>query len=106
MTGSLLRAKGVEQPIDDAPGKLVHIWSHTGRFPFFAAGNADGDAEMLSLARFSLLVHHDDAEREFAYDAGAERALAAAKERGWTIVSMKHDFDAVFAAEALAVSQR
>jgi len=94
--GQLVRADGVEQPIDDGPGKPVHIWARTGRKPLFAAGNADGDIEMLSTARFALLVHHDDAEREFAYDAGAERALDEAATRGWTVASMKNDFSTVF----------
>lgn len=97
--GGLVRAEGIETPIDDGPGKPVHIWSRVGQLPLFAAGNADGDVEMLSLARFALLVHHDDAEREFAYDAGAERALATAGDRGWTIASMRDDFRTVFGAE-------
>jgi phosphoserine phosphatase len=94
--GELYRTATIEQPIDDGPGKPVHIWSRTGRKPLLAGGNADGDVPMLETARFGLLVHHDDAEREFAYDAGAERALAAARERRWTIVSMKGDFRSVF----------
>jgi hypothetical protein len=68
----------------------------TGRTPLLAGGNADGDVPMLQTARFSLLIHHDDASREFAYDAGAEKALAEAKERGWTVVSMHDDFEVVF----------
>ncbi len=98
--GVLLRMPGFEQPIDDGPGKPVHIWASTGRAPLFAAGNADGDVEMLSLARFGLLVHHDDDVREFAYDKGAEWALAQAQEHGWTVASMKRDFVEVFSAEA------
>jgi len=94
--GDLYRTAGVEQPVDDGPGKPVHIWTRTGRKPLLAGGNADGDTAMLETARFALLVRHDDAEREFAYDDGAEHALAAAKARGWTIVSMKEDFKAVF----------
>ena len=94
--GDLYRAAGVEQPIDDGPGKPVHIWARTGRKPLFAAGNSDGDVAMLETARFGLLVHHDDADREFAYDEGAEKALAAAKDRQWTVVSMKADFKTVF----------
>jgi phosphoserine phosphatase len=94
--GRLIRGAGVDQPVDDGPGKPAHIWSRIGRLPLFAAGNADGDVEMLSLAGFSLLVHHDDADREFAYDTGAERALAEAVARGWTVASMKQDFAAVF----------
>jgi phosphoserine phosphatase len=94
--GELYRTAGVEQPIDDGPGKPVHIWARTGRKPLLAAGNADGDIAMLETARFALLVHHDDAEREFAYDEGAEKALAAAKANGWTVVSMRKDFRTVF----------
>lgn len=94
--GEVVRTRGVEQPIDDGPGKPVHIWTRTGRTPLFAGGNADGDAHMLGTARFALLVHHDDAEREFAYDAGAEQALAAARAQGWTVASMKDDFETVF----------
>jgi hypothetical protein len=44
-----------------------------------------------------LLVLHDDADREFAYTSGAEKALAEANERGWTVMSMKHDFATAFA---------
>ena len=94
--GDLYRTKGVEQPIDDGAGKPVHIWTRTGRKPLLAGGNADGDAPMLATARFGLLVRHDDAKREFAYDTGAEKALTEAAERGWTIVSMKDDFKTVF----------
>jgi phosphoserine phosphatase len=94
--GKLVRTAGVEQPIDDGPGKPVHIWARTGRMPLFAGGNADGDIEMLASAGFALLVHHDDADREFAYDGGAERALAAAADHGWTVASMKDDFSTVF----------
>jgi phosphoglycolate phosphatase-like HAD superfamily hydrolase len=94
--GDLYRTAGVEQPIDDGPGKPVHIWARTGRKPLFAAGNSDGDVAMLECARFALLLDHDDDAREFAYDEGAERAMAAAAARGWTVVSMKEDFSRVF----------
>jgi hypothetical protein len=50
---------------------------------------------MLESARFGLLIRHDDAEREFAYDVAAERAQAAAIERDWTVVSMRSDFASV-----------
>ena len=95
--GEIVRGTDVEQPIDDGPGKPVHIFARTGRRPLIAGGNADGDIEMLSMARFALLVHHDDAEREFAYDTGSERALAEAASRGWTVASMRDDFATVFA---------
>jgi len=94
--GELYRTKDVEQPIDDGTGKPEHIWMRTGRKPLLAAGNADGDVPMLRTARFSILIRHDDAGREFAYDTGAEKALADAKERGWTVVSMHNDFKVVF----------
>lgn len=94
--GQLYRTRGMEQPVDDGPGKPVHLWARTGRTPLLAGGNADGDAAMLRTARFGLLIRHDDAGREFAYDTGSERALAKAKERGWTVVSMQNDFKVVF----------
>jgi len=70
-----------------------------------AAGNSNGDIEMLRFAEhplrqsLSLLVYHDDAEREFAYDAGAGRSLEIARERGWTIVSMRDDWKTVYDVE-------
>ncbi len=94
--GDIYRTRGIEQPIDDGPGKPVHIWTRTGRKPLLAGGNADGDTAMLETARFALLIRHDDADREFAYDQGAETALAEAPERGWTVVSMRDDFERVF----------
>jgi hypothetical protein len=66
------------------------------QIPLLAGGNADGDGAMLRTARFGLLIRHDDAGREFAYDAGSEKALIQAKERGWTVVSMQNDFKVVF----------
>jgi hypothetical protein len=65
-------------------------------------GNSNGDDEMLMYAgtattpALRLLVLHDDAEREFAYTAGAERALDHARRYGWTIVSIKDDWATVF----------
>jgi phosphoserine phosphatase len=94
--GEIFRTKGIEQPIDDGPGKPVHIWIRTGRKPLLAGGNADGDVAMLEAAWFALLIRHDDADREFAYDAGAEVAAVAAGRHGWTVVSMKDDFAEVF----------
>jgi len=88
--------------LDDGPQKPVRIWSRTGRRPLLAAGNSNGDAEMLEFARqddapsLRLLVLHDDAEREFAYTAGAEQALDRAGRDGWTVVSMKDDWATVF----------
>jgi phosphoserine phosphatase len=79
--GDIYRTRGVEQPIDDGPGKPVHIWTRTGRKPLLAGGNADGDAAMLETARFGLLIHHDHPDREFAYDGGRPRARAGRRAR-------------------------
>ena len=67
------------------------------------AGNSNGDIQMLDFAQHAdkpflrLLVLHDDAEREFAYTAGAERALERARAKSWTVVSIKNDWSTVFA---------
>ncbi|MDR3664814.1 MAG: HAD family hydrolase [Mycobacterium sp.] len=85
--------------LDDGPVKPARIWGRTGRRPIFAAGNSNGDIEMLEYTRgLSLLVQHDDADREFDYAAGAERALDLAAARGWTVASMRNDWATVFDA--------
>jgi hypothetical protein len=67
-----------------------------------AAGNSNGDIEMLQFTQhldkqsLRLLVLHDDAEREFDYVSGAERALELAGSSGWTVISMKNDWATVF----------
>ena len=87
---------------DDGPEKPVRIWNRIGRRPILSAGNSNGDDEMLIYSgrpgepALRLLVNHDDAEREFAYTAGAERAMEHANEYGWTVVSMKHDWATIF----------
>ncbi|BBY14580.1 HAD family hydrolase [Mycolicibacterium litorale] len=84
---------------DDGPEKPVQIWSRIGRRPIVAVGNSNGDDEMLRYCRgLRLLVHHDDADREFAYTAGAERALEHAHAQGWTVISMRDDWATVFGA--------
>ena len=94
----VVRTKEIEQPIDDGPGKPLHIHRATGRRPILAGGNSDGDIHMLKYAAghagpsLGLLVHHDDAEREYAYDAGAQKALRLAAQEGWVVVSMKDDW--------------
>jgi phosphoglycolate phosphatase-like HAD superfamily hydrolase len=83
--------------LDDGPMKPVRLWSRIGRRPILAAGNSNGDIEMLEFTRgLRLLVLHDDAEREFAYTAGAEKALDQAAKDGWTVVNMKKDWRCVF----------
>lgn len=95
--------------IDDGPGKPVGIYRHIGRRPILAVGNSDGDLQMLEYTtggdgpRLAVLVHHDDAEREFAYDRQSkvgklDKALDAARTRGWTVVSMKRDWQQVYPA--------
>ncbi len=90
--------------LDDGPVKPARIWSRIGRRPILAAGNSNGDIQMLQFANqpprpaLRLLVLHDDAEREFAYVAGAEKSLELARQFGWTIVSMKRDWESVFDA--------
>jgi hypothetical protein len=96
--------------IDDGPGKPVGINAHIGRRPIAAFGNSDGDLQMLEWAkggggvRFALIVHHTDAEREWAYDRKSsvgklDKALDAAQAEGWTVVDMKNDWKRVFAFE-------
>jgi hypothetical protein len=62
-----------------------------------ACGNADVDLEMLTAASFALLVNHDDGDREYACTQAAEDAVAKAEALGWTVVSMKNDWAAIFA---------
>lgn len=88
---------------DDGPEKPVRIWSRIGRRPLFAAGNSNGDMPMLDFARrgtrsgFALLIHHDDDARDDSpYDAGADKALAAAAAGEYTRVSVRDDWETVF----------
>jgi phosphoglycolate phosphatase-like HAD superfamily hydrolase len=93
--------------IDDKEGKPVGIHHHIGRRPVFAFGNSDGDLQMLQWTaagkgpRFMGIVHHTDAEREWAYDRKShigrlDKALDQAKEKGWLVVDMKNDWKRVF----------
>jgi phosphoglycolate phosphatase-like HAD superfamily hydrolase len=94
--------------IDDKAGKPVGINEHIGRRPIAAFGNSDGDLEMLQWTtmsgsvRFGLIVHHTDAEREYAYDRQShfgrlDKALDAARLNQWTVVDIKNDWKRVFA---------
>jgi phosphoserine phosphatase len=96
--------------IDDKAGKPVGIQKFIGRRPIAAFGNSDGDLQMLQWTaagngkRFMLLVHHTDAEREWAYDRHSkigrlDKALDDANLRGWTVVDMKNDWKRIFAFE-------
>ena len=93
--------------IDDGPGKPVGINRFIGRRPIMAFGNSDGDLQMLQYTtagegpRFALIVHHTDADREFAYDRQShigklDKALDEAAAKVWTVVDMRKDWNAVF----------
>ena len=92
------------EPLNDRARKAVNIDRAIGRRPLFAAGNvaSGGDVDMLEYSRgrpglsFQLLVHHDDAEREFAYEELDSVSLRAAARNGYTVVSMKHDWRTIF----------
>src|SRR5262249_48553581 len=95
--------------VNDGPGKPVGIQRFIGRRPIFAFGNSDGDKEMLEWTaagdgpRFMALVHHTDAEREYAYDRKShigqlDKAWDEAMARKWTVVDMKKDWRQVFAS--------
>ena len=104
--GGVIAQRAELDVVNDGPDKAVQIWNVTGRRPILAAGNSNGDLEMLafsggpSLPALRLLVLHDDTQREFDYVAGAEKALDAAQTHGWTIVSMKNDWRTIFATKA------
>jgi hypothetical protein len=110
---ALLRKLAAVDLVDDGPGKPVGIHQHVGQQPILAFGNSDGDLQMLQFTqdghedaearhpRMMLLLHHDDAVREYAYDRTSwigrlDKALDEARRRGWTIVSMKTDWKTVF----------
>ncbi len=96
--------------IDDKTGKPVGINSHIGRRPIAAFGNSDGDRQMLEWtqggggARLMMLVHHDDAVREWAYGPKSsigtfsDSLMAEANKQGWTVISMKDDWKTIFPA--------
>ncbi len=98
--------------LDDKEGKPVGIYRYIGRKPVFSAGNSDGDMQMLQYTtiatngkkargRFALIVHHTDAQREFAYDRKSsfghlDKALDAAPDNGWLVVDMKNDWKRIY----------
>ena len=96
--------------IDDRGGKPAGIQQSIGRRPIAAFGNSDGDLQMLEYTTIKnprpslgMIVHHTDAEREYAYDSDPKstgklvQALADAPKRGWIVVDMKNDWSQVFA---------
>jgi hypothetical protein len=93
--------------IDDEAGKPVGIQKFIGQRPVFAAGNSDGDLEMLQWATvgrsnsLGIVVHHTDGEREWAYDRNSKigrlnKALEEAPQRGWIVVDMKKDWKVIY----------
>lgn len=99
--------EGAIDLIDDKAGKPVAISKFIGRRPLMAFGNSDGDFEMLEYTtagkgpRFGLIVHHTDAEREYAYDRKSlfgrlDHALDEAPKRGWVIANIQNDWKTVF----------
>jgi phosphoserine phosphatase len=108
--GQPVLTKGMDNLfIDDKAGKPEAIHRFIGRRPIACFGNSDGDQAMLEYTTignprpsFGLIVHHTDAEREYAYDAKPIASgklvtgLVAAKLHGWTVVDMKTDWKTVF----------
>ena len=97
--------------LDDKAGKPVAIDTKIGKRPIFAGGNSDGDFEMLEWStagdgpRFGLIVHHTDAEREWAYDRDShigqlDRGLDEAEGRGWLLVDMAKDWQRIYPSAA------
>jgi hypothetical protein len=98
--GRIVRTSEILGGLSLGAGKPEHIFAQTGRLPVFAGGNADVDIEMLECARFSILISHDDADREFAYTKAAEKSVAAAQQQRWTVVSVRNDWSTVFTNDA------
>ena len=101
-TGTYLVRTGKIQSANDAQIKPPNIELHIGRKPIFAAGNSDGDYQMMEFTlsndkpSMAILVHHDDEAREYSYMHGTEKAVEDAAEKGWHVVSMKDDFKEIF----------
>jgi hypothetical protein len=103
--------------VDDGAGKPVGIHQVIGRRPIAAFGNSDGDVEMLAWTtsgagpRLGVIVHHTDAEREWAYDRGSRvgklaRGLDEAPRRGWLLVDMKRDWRVIYPYQMLEPGAR
>lgn len=105
----LLRTREIFGDPNEGPAKITGIQRLLGRRPILAAGNSAGDSDMLEYAQafegpsLALLVDHDDAEREYAYQsvagtfASSEPITTIARQRGWTVVSMRDDWSTIFA---------
>jgi len=103
--GGYLARKSNIDIFNEKAGKAENIQLHIGRRPIFVAGNTNGDLAMMMMAAgcnhpfLNLVLRHDDGEREFAYEENTDKLLQAAQARGWTVVSMKGDFNTIFAFE-------
>ena len=93
------------QPINDKEGKPVNINRFIGKKPLIAVGNSDGDIEMMQYTvvahnpSLALLLHHDDAEREYSYTQGTEKALKLSFQYNWQVISIKKYFKQVYPFE-------
>jgi phosphoserine phosphatase len=104
----LRRTARVLGDANEGAAKVTNIQTQLGRRPIIAAGNSAGDQEMLAWAtnttraNLALVIDHDDAEREYAYESRSatlgetEAITAVAKRNGWTAVSMADDWSTVF----------
>jgi hypothetical protein len=104
----LVRQAAALGEVNEGPPKATAIQQHVGRRPIVAAGNSAGDTEMLEYAEtgdrpaLCLVVDHDDAEREYAYagtaltNPRAETIAVTARRRGWTVVSMRDDWNRIY----------
>jgi hypothetical protein len=105
----LVRSAEMVGTANEGEAKVVNIQRELGRRPIFAAGNTAGDREMLEYALASggpsmaLLVDHDDTDREYAYEPEAVTVdfdgsfTAFARDSGWTVASIRDDWERVFA---------
>ena len=90
------------QFLNNWDGKPRQIFERLGRRPVLAVGNSNGDLHMLQYTaagsgpRMSVMLHHTDGEREYAYDGHTDKIMPAAKAGGWTVVDMKNDWRRVF----------
>jgi len=102
--GGTITHKPEADYLDDGPEEPVRIWNRVRGRPLLAARNSNGDSAMLEFTHhpdrptLRLLLLHDDAERKFDYQVGAEQALSRAEADGWTVVSIKNDWATVFAS--------
>jgi hypothetical protein len=99
---SLERLPAYALPINDGKKKVENLQRVIGRAPILAVGNMDNDLEMLTYAKtakkgLAIFLKHDDGDREFEYpQTNTQKALKAAEEQNWLVVSMKEDFKTVF----------